>query len=67
MVIPNANVHVYGPVIFLGSVDCTITALVLEHTVFCLMSSGENSAHCLQLEPVITVQHLSLHQVPITV
>ena len=55
----NMHVHVYTqkhPEC--SAVDCTITPLVLEHTLTCTVSSGENSAHFLQQQPIITIHFL---------
>ena len=54
------NVHVYSPNIPMSSVDCTI------YTPGTGVPLGSKLVHLLQLEPIITIQHLSLYQVPIT-
>ena len=40
----NVNVYIYSPDYPVSSIDCTLYTLILEHTFYSLLSSGENSA-----------------------
>ena len=50
------NVHIYSPEILISPVDSMYNyTLVLEHTLISLITSGENSMHLLQLQPVFKI------------
>ena len=59
------NVYVYSLISHRVQQISQFTPLVLELSLILSISSGENSAHFLQLLP-LTILHCSFHQVPIT-
>ena len=59
--------HVCIPDDPMSSVNCTIITKWYFYLTFTSLSSGEKIANFLQLQQITTVQHRSLHKVPITV